>query len=102
MAALRDSRSGILSLFIAAPRPRDTLVCAMPVIHVLDDDAQTRGALAAQLGRLFPHARVIAGTPAELARVVLRAASRRGAGAPPAEARLHIEDGSIVLTDLAG
>jgi CheY-like chemotaxis protein len=74
----------------------------MPVIHVLDDDAQTRGALAAQLGRLFPHARVIAGTPAELARVVLRAASRRGAGAPPAEARLHIEDGSIVLTDLAG
>jgi CheY-like chemotaxis protein len=53
----------------------------MPVIFVVDDDARTRAALAAQLGRLFPRARVVA--------------------APPAEARLHIEDGSVVLTGLA-
>ena len=94
----------------------------MPVILVLDDDAPARAALAEQLGRLFPHVQVLTGTPAELARVEVRAASRRGAGAPPAEAqrhsevraasrrgagappaeaRRHIEDGSIVLTGLA-
>jgi len=64
----------------------------MPVILVLDDDAPARAALAEQLGRLFPHVQVLSGTPAELA---------RGAGAPPAEARRHIENGSIVLTGLA-
>ena len=73
----------------------------MPVILVLDDDAPARAALAEQLGRLFPHVQVLTGTPAELARVEVRAASRRGAGAPPAEARRHSEDGSIVLTGLA-
>jgi len=73
----------------------------MSVILVLDDDAPARAALAEQLGRLFPHVQVLTGTPAELARVEVRAASRRGAGAPPAEARRHIEDGSIVLTGLA-
>jgi CheY-like chemotaxis protein len=50
----------------------------MTVILVLDD-APARAALAETLGRLFPHARVIAGTEAELARVA---------------------DGSIVLTGL--
>ena len=73
----------------------------MSVILVLDDDAPARAALAEQLGRLFPHVQVLTGTPAELARVEVRAASRRGAGAPPAEARRHSEDGSIVLTGLA-
>src|SRR5438309_2878950 len=94
----------------------------MPVILVLDDDAPARAALAEQLGRLFPHVQGLTGTPAELARVEVRAASRRGAGAPPAEARRHSEvraasrrgagappaevrrhseDGSIVLTGLA-
>src|SRR5436309_472562 len=89
----------------------------MSVILVLDDDAPARAALAEQLGRLFPHVQVLTGTPAEFARVEVRAASRRGAGAPPAEARRdievraasrrgagappaearrHIEDGSIV------
>ena len=72
----------------------------MPVILVLDDDAPARAALAEQLGRLFPHVQVLTGTPAELARVEVRAASRRGAGAPPAEARRYSEDGSIVLTGL--
>ncbi|PYN55049.1 MAG: hypothetical protein DMD94_12970 [Candidatus Rokuibacteriota bacterium] len=94
----------------------------MSVILVLDDDAPARAALAEQLGRLFPHVQVLTGTPAELARVEVRAASRRGAGAPPAEARRDIkvraasrrgagappaearrdiEDGSIVLAGLA-
>ena len=73
----------------------------MSVILVLDDDAPARAALAEQLGRLFPHVQVLTGTPAELARVEVRAASRRGAGAPLAEARRYIEDGSIVLAGLA-
>src|SRR5438552_1780730 len=63
----------------------------MPVILVLDDDAPARAALAEQLGCLFPHVQVLTGTPAELARVEVRAASRRGAGAPPAEARRYSE-----------
>jgi|SRR5207249_2091877 len=63
----------------------------MSVILVLDDDAPARAALAEQLGRLFPHVQVLTGTPAELARVEVRAASRRGAGAPPAEARRYSE-----------
>src|SRR5438477_49677 len=64
----------------------------MPVILVLDDDAPARAALAEQLGRLFPHVQVLTGTPAELARVGGRAASRRGAGASPAEARRSMRD----------
>ena len=52
----------------------------MPVIVVLDDDAERRAALTEQLRRLFPRTRVTAGTEAEL---------ERG------------EDARIVLTGLA-